>query len=248
MLDKTDQPLLARCQGLLATTEGVPNREFLRCSTPPRCFQEQGRSSTNPSSDQAGRFEPLNDVAGREARVSSDPVGRSESLNGTTSRESRVSSDPVGRFELLNDVTGRELRVFRKSPAPPHCRRSSIDDPTKPSPEPRTSAHTRSINHQPAQEVARRKNWDYTRSVRTDVNRLRQHAPRMQSMPQLQLVKQPTAPTLRSRSLPATALTQSFRSMLEKEASEWAAAEAKLFLAWALSVVSLGGWHAVAQL
>jgi len=33
------------------------------------------RLSTNPSSDRVGRLESLNDVVGREARVSSDPVG-----------------------------------------------------------------------------------------------------------------------------------------------------------------------------
>ena len=39
------------------------------------------------------------------------------------------SSGRVSRFESLNDVTGRERRVFRKSPGPPHCRRSSINSP-----------------------------------------------------------------------------------------------------------------------
>ena len=261
MLDTTDKSLLARCQGLPATTERVPTRERLRCPTSPRCFEEPGRLSTNPSSDRVKRFESLNDTTGHEARVSSDPVGRCELISDVTGREERVSSDPVRRFVLLNDVTGRESKVFRKSPGPPHCRRSSIDAPTKPGPEPRTSAHTQKsmslkyepssepINHQPAKEVVRRKNSDLSRPARTDAKRLKQ---RQSSMPQLQLAKQPPAPTLRARSLPTTALTQSFRSMLEKEAGEYAAAEAKLtsalFLVWALSVVSLGVWHVVTQL
>ena len=88
MHDTTDKSLRERPQGISDTTEPAPTPEFLRllrCLTSPACLEEQGRLHTNPSSDR------------------------------------------VGRFELLNDVTGREARVFRKSPCPPHGRRSSIN-------------------------------------------------------------------------------------------------------------------------
>jgi len=151
MLDTTDKHRLARTQLLSANTKPALTPDFLRllrCLTSPRCFEEQGCLSTNPSSNRVGRCESLNDVAGRKARVfrksPCPPRCRRSSINapGSTDEESnapsprcseeqhRVGSHPpidrVGRCELLNDVTGRELRVFRKSPCPPRGRRSTL--------------------------------------------------------------------------------------------------------------------------
>ena len=117
-----DKSFLARYQGVSATTESAPAPEFLRlprCSTPPRCLEEQDRSSTIPLSDRNGRFEMLDDVTSRKATPHcSEGQGRAGS---------HPPIDRVGRRELLNDVTGRELRVYRKSPCPLHRRTYSIN-------------------------------------------------------------------------------------------------------------------------
>ena len=95
--------------------------------------------------ERVGRFELLNDVAGRElrvfrksprpprARISSpgsddDAADDDKDLHHESSYSVNNSHPPferVGRFELLNDVAGRQLRVFRKSPCPPSARISS---------------------------------------------------------------------------------------------------------------------------
>jgi len=145
MSDTTDGPLPARSQGLSATTEPALSPEFLRllrCLTSP-LFEEQGRMSTNPSSDRVGRVECLNDVNGRALRVFRKspypPHCRKFSINAPEPTEARNAQPPRcfdrqgrvpphpplvrGRHELLNDVPGRELRVYRKSPYPPRSGR-----------------------------------------------------------------------------------------------------------------------------
>jgi hypothetical protein len=69
------------------------------------------------------------------------------------------SSDRVSRFESLNDVAGRERRVFRKSPSPPHCRRSSINAPgpteARNAPSPRSGGPGRLGSHPGIDRVGR---------------------------------------------------------------------------------------------
>ena len=149
MPDTADTSLLARSQGRSARTESASTPEFLRLLrglTSPHCFGEQGRVNANTSSDRVGRFELLNDVAGRDMRVfrrspspphsrgsSIDAPGPTEARNAPPPRcsegQGRLGSRPpidrVGRSsESVNDVTGRKLRVFRKSPCPPRGSRS----------------------------------------------------------------------------------------------------------------------------
>jgi hypothetical protein len=69
------------------------------------------------------------------------------------------SIDRVSRFESLNDVTGRERRVFRKSPGPPRCRRSSINAPgpteARNAPSPRSEGPGRLGSHPAIDRVGR---------------------------------------------------------------------------------------------
>jgi len=94
----------------------------------------------HPPIDRVGRFEALNDVAGRKPRVfrksPCPPRARNFSpASGDDDKDFHQASysvndshprfERVGRFESLNDVAGRQPRVFRKSPCPPLARISS---------------------------------------------------------------------------------------------------------------------------
>jgi hypothetical protein len=105
--------------------------------------------NSKPPLARVGRFELLNDVAGRKLRVFRNsprpPLARSCFSASDDDASERASDDDtdlhhtslyslndshppferVGRFELFNDVAGRKLRVFRVSPRPPLARISS---------------------------------------------------------------------------------------------------------------------------
>ena len=103
------------------------------------------RFNSEPPIERVGRFELLNDVAGRQPRVlrssprpprarkflpasDDDAADDDKDFHHKASCSVNHSHPPferVGRFELLNDVTGRKPRVFRKSPCPPLARVSS---------------------------------------------------------------------------------------------------------------------------
>jgi len=124
---------------MAGTPSTTPNAGSQRLDTFARRFNSE------PPIERVGRFELLNDAAGRELRVFRSsprpPLARScvsasddDSSDDDTAFHHESSSsvshshprfERVGRFELLNDVEGRQLRVLRKSPCPPLARISS---------------------------------------------------------------------------------------------------------------------------
>jgi hypothetical protein len=115
-----------------------PDDGTQRVDTFARCINSE------PPIERVGRFELLNDVAGRKLRVfrtsprpprarSTSPATDDDASDDDTDFHHKAShsvnhSHPpferVGRFELLNDAAGRPPRVFRKSPCPPFARSS----------------------------------------------------------------------------------------------------------------------------
>ena len=102
------------------------------------------RFNSEPPIERVGRFELLNDVAGRELRVFRNSPSPPQARSCATASNDAADDDTdfhhkssysvndlhppferVGRFELLNDVAGRQPRVLRKSPRPPLARISS---------------------------------------------------------------------------------------------------------------------------
>ena len=109
MLDTTDKHLLARTQLLSGTAKPALTPEFLRllrCLTSPRSFEDQGRLSTNPSSNRVGRSNrsTTSRAARRECFASRPSLLAAEDPRSTLPGRPRRSRMPRHRAAPRNNT------------------------------------------------------------------------------------------------------------------------------------------------